>query len=284
MMANGMEWPGIARGLPSAPYLPMRGPRIAAPQQRRHATDHVHDAGAGEVVVAGSCVEPAATPGPVHDDRVDQRRDEEAVDHVADLNFVRSAIAPDTMVAAVAANATWKMKNVEIDSGDAPGSCRRCRSPMNQPLVPMKSLPDPKAKREADRSEGEHADAEVHHVLHHDVRHALGSGETGLDQREPRLHEDHQDRCEQDEDVVQVRLHQRDRVLLLSSGRIGHQRDEGQAHADPDRDLGTSTTEHVSPFRITRRRTDGGPVFLVCHARSVRVARSPLICVEPAAC
>ena len=25
------EWPGIARALPSLPYLPMRGPRIAAP-------------------------------------------------------------------------------------------------------------------------------------------------------------------------------------------------------------------------------------------------------------
>ena len=31
MMANGIEWPGIARGLPSLPYLPMRGPSMAAP-------------------------------------------------------------------------------------------------------------------------------------------------------------------------------------------------------------------------------------------------------------
>ncbi len=31
MMAKGMEWPGMARALPSGPYLPMRGPRMAAP-------------------------------------------------------------------------------------------------------------------------------------------------------------------------------------------------------------------------------------------------------------
>ena len=31
MMANGTEWPGIALGFPSAPYFPMRGPRIEAP-------------------------------------------------------------------------------------------------------------------------------------------------------------------------------------------------------------------------------------------------------------
>ena len=29
--ARDMLWPGMARGLPSLPYLPMRGPRIRAP-------------------------------------------------------------------------------------------------------------------------------------------------------------------------------------------------------------------------------------------------------------
>jgi hypothetical protein len=27
-MAKGIEWPGMARGLPSGPYFPMRGPRM----------------------------------------------------------------------------------------------------------------------------------------------------------------------------------------------------------------------------------------------------------------
>ncbi len=61
------------------------------------------------------------------------------------LNLVRSAMAPDTIVAAVAAKATWKMKNVgrlrlpQVPSGHSAGF-------RNQPLVPMKSLPEPKAK------------------------------------------------------------------------------------------------------------------------------------------
>ena len=33
-----------------------------------------------------------------------------------DLNFVRSAIAPDTIVAAVAANASWKTKKTMTSS------------------------------------------------------------------------------------------------------------------------------------------------------------------------
>ena len=32
-MANGIEWPGMARGLPSLSYLPMRGPRMMAPMR-----------------------------------------------------------------------------------------------------------------------------------------------------------------------------------------------------------------------------------------------------------
>jgi hypothetical protein len=31
MKAAVMLWPGMARGFPSAPYLPMRGPRMMAP-------------------------------------------------------------------------------------------------------------------------------------------------------------------------------------------------------------------------------------------------------------
>ena len=33
MMANGIEWPGMARGLPSLSYLPIRGPRMMAPMR-----------------------------------------------------------------------------------------------------------------------------------------------------------------------------------------------------------------------------------------------------------
>ena len=77
MMANGTEWPGIARGFPSGPYLPMRGPRISAPISAAHTTDAVHDRRTGEVDEwRVELREPAAAPEPVHDHRVDQRGDE----------------------------------------------------------------------------------------------------------------------------------------------------------------------------------------------------------------
>jgi hypothetical protein len=59
----------------------------------------------------------------------------------------------------------------------------------------------------ADREERDGAGTEVHEVLHHDVGHALGPGETRFDQRETRLHEDHKHRGDEYEHVVEVRLY-----------------------------------------------------------------------------
>ena len=46
----------------------------------------------------------------------------------------------------------------------------------------------------ADEGERQHAGHAVHQVLHHDVADVLGPGETGLDEGEPGLHEEHQRR------------------------------------------------------------------------------------------
>ena len=51
-IAIGMLCAASVRGLPSAPYLPMRGPRTSAPASAADATHGVDDAGAGEVDVA----------------------------------------------------------------------------------------------------------------------------------------------------------------------------------------------------------------------------------------
>jgi hypothetical protein len=84
----------------------------------------------------------------------------------------------------------------------------------------------------ADREEGDRAGAEVHQVLHHDVGHALGPGESGLDQGEAGLHEDHQDRADQHEHVVEVHLHGVRRELLRSGRpRPRHQRCAGHTKA-----------------------------------------------------
>ncbi|GIU90580.1 MAG: hypothetical protein KatS3mg010_1679 [Acidimicrobiia bacterium] len=53
-------------------------------------------------------------------------------------NFVRPAIAPDTIVAAVAANASWNMKNVAGLRLNANGSATSARKKC---FVPIQSLP-----------------------------------------------------------------------------------------------------------------------------------------------
>ena len=62
-----------------------------------------------------------------------------------DVNFVRSAMAPEVMVTAVAANTAWKKKNVPWDKlmTPLPPMALMSRSFMKKapPSVPKKSLP-----------------------------------------------------------------------------------------------------------------------------------------------
>ena len=53
-IAIGMWWPGSARGVPSGPNLPMRGPSTMAPASAGDAANGVDHAAAGEVDVAGT--------------------------------------------------------------------------------------------------------------------------------------------------------------------------------------------------------------------------------------
>ena len=65
-------------------------------------------------------------------------------------NFVRSAMAPEQIVTAVAANTAWKKKNVPCDRliTPLPPRALMSRSFMKNdpPLVPKKSLPLLKAR------------------------------------------------------------------------------------------------------------------------------------------
>ena len=89
--AIGRLWPGMARGLPSLPYLPMRGPTTIAPakaaqpptecttvEPAKSMKPHVRQPGAGVAVVADQQV----APGPVPEDGIDDQRDEDAIDQV----------------------------------------------------------------------------------------------------------------------------------------------------------------------------------------------------------
>ena len=148
-------------------------------------------------------------------------------------------MAPETIVAAVAANATWKMKvtgTVSVPYWNAP-------SPRNQPSEPKKSLPPTEGDRVADREEGDGASAEVHQVLHHDVGDALGPCEPGFDEREARLHEDHEHGGQQHEHVVEVLL---DRLGRLERAGL---RQRGGSGCGNDRDGNSAEDSESSNYR-----------------------------------
>ena len=178
---------------------------------------HVHDGASGEVVERGlELVQPAATPLPTHDDRIDDRRDDGAVDHVRlelrafghgsrhdrrggrgerDLKceeheLVESPVGEDTVASEEPAVTT----DVLSGTGEVATECD--------------------GVSDGEEQQGSHA--EVHQVLHEDVGHVLGAGEAGFDQRETGLHEDHQDRGHQDPHVVERGLERVDR-----SDRVG---------------------------------------------------------------
>jgi hypothetical protein len=135
-----------------------------------------------------------------------------------DENFVRSAIAPEAIVTAVAAKTAWK-KNVVAGLSPPPSgiaassrsSRKNCSCPMNHP---------PLAEREGEPrcEEREDADDRVRHVLGEDVDDVLRPGEARLDQCEARLHEEHQHAGDEHPDVVQVVLGGRDVVLGEADG------------------------------------------------------------------
>ena len=79
-IANGMLWPGMARGVAVCVVLADAWAEQDGADQSGDAAGHVHDAGAGEVGVDGvtdvDLGDQAATPGPVDDDRVDDRAHE----------------------------------------------------------------------------------------------------------------------------------------------------------------------------------------------------------------
>ena len=89
-LAIGMLWPGSARGLPSGPYLPIRGPSTTAPANAATPPTAWTTPRAGEVDVAGPQAhrvprlgQPAAAPGPCGEERVvdgaaEQTPDDEA--------------------------------------------------------------------------------------------------------------------------------------------------------------------------------------------------------------
>ena len=86
---------------------------------------------------------------------------------------------------------------------------------------------------EPDEEEPDEAEAEDGEVRAHDVRRVLGPAEAGLDEGEPRLHEDDQDRPDHHPQHVEAPGDGRDRVFILgvgdAAGEDGDERGAGEA-------------------------------------------------------
>lgn len=103
-------------------------------------------------------------------------------------NLVRSAMAPDTMVAAVAQNTVWKIRKPSMGN------------PLSMILSIASKLKNGGAHKtayaehqpEADEPEQDGAEHEVYQIFHQHVGRVLGTDEPGFYQGESRLHEEYQ--------------------------------------------------------------------------------------------
>ena len=85
------------------------GPQANGANEGSDTTHHVDDSGAGEIHKAQACQPALSIPDPACLDGIDHGADHGRVNAVGQ-NFVRSAMAPETMVAAVAQKTSWKKK------------------------------------------------------------------------------------------------------------------------------------------------------------------------------
>lgn len=121
-------WPGMTCAFPSL-YFPIRGPTTGSPDGNSNATYHMHGCGSSEVNEA-HLSQPTAAPDPVSGDRVDQQGNDERV-HEIRAEFCPFLAAPDTIVAAVAANTFWNMKwTVQNELGESSPSINKAGVPM----------------------------------------------------------------------------------------------------------------------------------------------------------
>ena len=182
--ASGRLWPGMARGVPSAAYLPARGPRTSAPAKAAQPPTECTTVEPAKSMkpIASSQPPPLKEPAPRPraEDGVDQSRDDDREDEVA-----------------------AKLNPLGHGAGDDGGSrggedgleeVKRVRPALGLPLnahqkEAVRADPaaggGPKHEPEADGEEHQGARGGVHDVLHDDVDGVFGAREAGLEQAKP---------------------------------------------------------------------------------------------------
>ena len=228
-----ISWPMIAFGLPLRLYLPMPRPDDDGQRQRCKSADRVHHAGSGEIAIAlaeaevgAQRGEPTAAPGPVGEERIDERaqherRDQERrvlpalggrtgddrqgrihEDHLEqedhhDRHVIGAALREEEPVLSEEAEGL-------AEQGDGVLGVQGRRSAQVADAADAAHL-----DAEADQPVGQHAHAVHHEVHHHGVVGVLGAAEARLHDGKAGLHEHDQEARNQGPDEV-------DRDLVLA--------------------------------------------------------------------
>ena len=139
------------------------------------------------------------------------------------MNRARSAIAPEAIVTAVAAKTAWKKKNAAVLRFPLPLEPTAVRSlpDRKNPSVPHQELLSAERQRVPDRQECERSDAHVGQVLGQDVGRVLDPRQTALQQRETRLHREHENAGQHDPGIVEGGLYGGHRIARLRGRRRG---------------------------------------------------------------
>ena len=158
--------------------------------KRQHTTHAVDNRRTGEIVEA-QLAQPAAAPGPVTFDRVDEQGDESAVNQIhGELGAFCHGTAHDRG----GRGAEHGLEDQETLHGEV--------TLVERQVTPVGGTDEAGAvaaehEAETDKPEQQGAEHEVHKILHQDVRRVLAAGETRLTQCKARLHEENEHRSQQ---------------------------------------------------------------------------------------
>ncbi len=196
--------------------------------ERAERTLEVDDRGAGEVeeAVPG---EPAATPGPVGDDRVDEAGEDHTEDDVRDeLGPVQHGAEDDRERhrgerGLEEEQALDRHRQVVGERAEGPGRVVVGDEP---PGGAGEVVAVTEREPEAHGPEHQQRDRHVDEDLGHDGSRVLHSRETDLEHCESSLHEEDENRCKHNPDGVDRIGQRNERVLLLGRSERGHEQQQ----------------------------------------------------------
>ena len=160
------------------------------------STDRVHDRRAREVVERRlhRCEPAVRTPDPVAEDRVDEPTHRDAVEQVATEGGTSDHRTGRDRAAGVGEGV---LEQEERQERDARRSVGVRRAVQEEVLVTDPLVAGAEHERETERPEQQCAQAGVGDTRDHDVGDFAGSCEPGLQEHEPGLHEEHEERRDQ---------------------------------------------------------------------------------------